>query len=144
MKAKKRIIILFITCLVILIGALVFDKINSKEYLKELKYDEVIKKIENKESFVLCLSQTTCSHCAEFKPTLKKVAKEYKTEMYYIETNLFTEEQNTEFKKIINFTGTPTTVFFTNGEEKTAANRIVGELSKEKLIKKLKSNGVIK
>jgi len=144
MKAKKRIIILFIICLIVLIGAIAADRINGKEYLIELKYEDVMKKIENKESFVLCLSQTTCQHCADFKPKLKEVAKEYKKELYYIETNLLTEEEATSFKKIISFSGTPTTVFITEGEEKTAANRINGDLSKDKLIKKLKSNGIIK
>ena len=47
-------------------------------------------------------------------------------------------------KKIFNFDGTPTTVFVIDGEEKTAANRIVGEASEEKITKKLKSNGFIK
>ena len=144
MKAKKRILILFITCIVILVGALIFDKIYNKEYFIELKYEEFIKKIENKDSFVLCLSQTTCSHCAEFKPKLKEVAKQYKIELYYMETNLLNKEQTEGLKKIVAFSGTPTTVFITDGEEKLVANRISGDISKEKLIKKLKSNGIIK
>lgn len=144
MKAKKRILILFISCIVILVGALIFDKIYNKEYYIELSYNQFVKKIEKKDSFVLCLSQTTCSHCAEFKPKLKEVAEEYKVELYYMETNLLNEEQTEALKKIVAFSGTPTTVFITDGEEKLVANRISGDISKEKLIKKLKSNGIIK
>ena len=144
MKAKKRILIIFISCIVILVGALIFDKIYNKEYYIELSYNQFVKKIEKKDSFVLCLSQTTCSHCAEFKPKLKEVAEEYKVELYYMETNLLNEEQTEALKKIVAFSGTPTTVFITDGEEKLVANRISGDISKEKLIKKLKSNGIIK
>ena len=63
-KAKKRGIILGVICLVILVGAFIADSYLGKSYFVEIKYNEVIKKIENKESFVLLLSQTTCSHCA--------------------------------------------------------------------------------
>ncbi len=144
MKTKKRILILVIACIIIAIIAIVIDKVNTKEYFIELSYDEIMTKLEKKESFVLCLSQTTCSHCAEYKPKLKQISKQYKTYLYYTETNLFTEEQTDNFQNIISFKGTPTTVFITNGEEKTVANRISGDLAKEKIIKKLKSNGFIK
>ena len=63
-KAKKRGIILGVICLVILVGAFIADSYLGKSYFVEIKYNEVMKKIENKESFVLLLSQTTCSHCA--------------------------------------------------------------------------------
>ena len=100
-------------------------------------------KIEKKESFVLLLSQTTCSHCLDFKPKLAKVAKKYETEIYYIEVNLLDEKERDEFKKYFNYSGTPTTIFIKDGEETTAANRISGDVSEEKIISKLKSNGFI-
>ena len=40
-------------------------------------------------------------------------------------TNLTTDEKIT-LSKYANFSGTPTTLFFTEGEEKTSLNRIVG------------------
>ena len=143
MKSKKKAIILFVVCLIILIGAIVADRFLSKSYLVEIKYDTLMEKIDNNDSFVLLLSQTTCSHCMDFKPKLKKVANKYKLNIYYIETNLLSEEENKKLKKNFNFEGTPTTVFVINGEEKTAANRINGDVSTEKIIAKLKSNGFI-
>ena len=143
-KAKKRALILGSICLVILVGAVAADLVLSRSYLKEIKYNEVIKKVEKKESFVILFSQTTCSHCMDFKPKLKTVANKYKVTIYYIETDLLTEEEQTELKKHFNFSGTPTTVFVTEGEEKTAATRINGDVSEEKIISKLKSNGYIK
>ena len=111
-KSKKKAIILGIICFVILIGAFIGDRLLSKSYLQEIKYSDVMKKVENKESFILLLSQTTCTHCMDFKPKLKKVANKYKITVYYL-------------------------------EKKTAATRIDGDVSEEKIISKFKSNGYI-
>ena len=143
-KVKKRVLILVTVCLVILVGAIVLDKFLSKEYLVEIKYNEVIKKVNNGDTFVLLLSQTTCSHCAEYKPKLSRVAKKYKVTIYYLETDLLKEKEDKEIKKHFNYSGTPTTVFVVDGYEKTAANRINGDASEDKIISKLKSNGYIK
>ena len=143
-KIKRRVFIIVLICLIILIGAVIADRILSKSYLKEIKYEEVVEKIEKKESFVLLLSQTTCTHCMDFKPKLKSVADKYKVTIYYLETNLLSEDEENELKhKYFSFEGTPTTVFVINGEEKTAATRIDGDVSTEKIISKLKSNGFI-
>ena len=142
-KAKRNVILLVIICLIVLVGAIFADRILGKSYLKELKYDEVIEKINNKESFVLLLSQTTCSHCMDFKPKLESVAKEYKLTVYYLETNLLTEDDNKDLKAHFNFSGTPTTVFVIDGDEKSAATRINGDVATSKIISKLKSNGFI-
>ena len=40
--------------------------------------------------------------------------------------------------------GTPTTIFFKDGEEKTTATRIEGDISIERTIDKFKKNGFIK
>lgn len=143
-KTKKNVIILVIVCLIVLVGAVVADIILGKSYLNEIKYDKVMEKVEAKDSFVLLLSQTTCSHCMDFKPKLAKVAKNYKVNIYYLETNLLSEDESKKLKEHFNYSGTPTTVFVINGEEKTAANRINGDVSEEKIISKLKSNGFIK
>ena len=143
MKAKKRAIILGSICLVILVGAFIADRILSKNYFKELKYDEVIDKIENKDSFVLLISQTTCTHCISYKPKLEEVANKHKIYIYYIESNLLNDEERDKFTSYINFSTTPATVFIKNGEETTVANRINGDASKDKIEKKLKSNGFI-
>ena len=103
----------------------------------------MMEKVKNKDSFVVLFSQTTCSHCADFKPKLEKVANEFNIKIYYLETDLLDEDTYKELKKNFSFSGTPTTVFITNGEEKTAATRINGDVSREKIISKLKSNGFI-
>lgn len=143
MKRKKRIIILVSVCVVVLIGAIIFDVVTSKSYLKEIKYDSLIEKINNKESFVLLISQTTCTHCKNYKPLLKDVANSNEVMVYYVEFDLFTNEQQTAFNKLFNFDGTPTTIFVKDGVEETTAGRINGLASKDKIIAKFKSNGII-
>lgn len=143
MKAKKRAIILGSICLVILIGAFIADRVLSKSYFKELKYNEIIEKIENKDDFVLLISQTTCTHCISYKPKLEEVANEYKINIYYIEVDLLNDEERDKFSSYINYSSTPVTAFLKNGEESTVANRINGDASKDKIEKKLKSNGFI-
>ena len=143
MNIKKKVIILVSVCLTILIGAIVGDKLMSKSYLNKIELDTLIEKIENKEDLILLVSQTTCSHCASYKPKLDKVAKKYKLDIYYIEVDLFNEEEEKKFESYIRFNGTPVTIFLKNGEETTVASRIEGNASTEKIIKKLKSNGFI-
>ena len=142
-NSKKKAIILAVVCLIILIGAIIAEKSFNKSYFVKLEYDDVMEKIENKEDFVLVLSQTTCSHCASYKPKVEEVANEHKINLYYIEVDLLNAEEKKEFVSHINFSATPSTVFISGGYEKTSANRINGDASKEKIIKKLKSNGFI-
>ena len=143
MKVKTKVIILVSVCLIVLIGALVGDKLLSKSYLSELKYDEVIEMMKNKEDFILVISQTTCNHCISYKPKLEEIAKEYKIQMYYIQVDLLSEEEDKEFSSYINYDGTPATVFIRNGEEKTMASRINGNQSTSTIKMKLKANGWI-
>lgn len=143
MKVKKKVIILVSICIVILIGAIIMDNIYGKSYLKEIKYDELVKKIENKEDLVLLISQTTCSHCISYKPKLKNVANDYELTIYYIDVDLLDNDELEDLKSYVNFTSTPTTVFLKEGTETTVATRINGDSSEEKIIKKLKSNGFI-
>jgi len=143
MKAKKRAIIIVSVCLVLLFGAFIADRLLGKSYFNEIKYDELMKKIDNKEDLVLLISQTGCTHCISYKPNLKDVANKHKVNIYYIDVDLLDDDKSKELKKYISFSSTPITVFLKDGEEKTAANRIIGYTTKDKIEKKLKSNGFI-
>lgn len=140
MMKKKNFI--FIGIIIIFLLILLFLSINnSKGNLIELSYNDIKEKIGAKENFVLCVSRTTCSHCADYKPKLKEVAKENNINIYYIDVDKYDEE---EFSNLISFDGsTPTTIFIKNGEEETTSNRINGDVSKSKILEKLKSNGFI-
>ena len=143
MKIKTKVIILVSVCLVVLVAAFIGDRKLSKSYLVEIKYNEVIEKIKNKEDFILLISQTTCTHCASYKPKLESVANEYKIKMYYVQVDLLNKEETKELESYITYDGTPATLFMKNGEEKTVANRINGDSSITKIKNKLKANGWI-
>lgn len=142
MKDKKNIIIIIITIVLgIGLGYLLF---NSNSNLIELDYHNLENKINNKESFVVCISRTTCSHCNDYKPKLRKVANKYNINIYYTDIDKYTKTDLKKFNNLISFDGgTPVTIFIKNGEEKTTATRIEGDVSTDKIIDKLKKNGFI-
>lgn len=141
---KKNYFIIASIFLGLIIGGLFIYNLFFKSSLTELNINEVIEKINNKDSFVLCISQTNCPHCAEYKPKLEKASNNYDIEIFYIDINKYDKEKINEFKKYISFDGsTPVTAFITDGEEGTASNRIFGDTSYDKIVKKLKSTGFI-
>ena len=117
MKDKKNIIIIIIIGLGIGLGYLLF---NSNSNLIELDYHNLENKINNKESFVVCISRTTCSHCNDYKPKLRKVANKYKINIYYTDIDKYTKTDLKKFNNLISFDGgTPVTIFIKNGEGKS-------------------------
>ena len=141
MAKKKNIIFIGIVLLILLLSFLLIYNDNNGNLI-ELNYNDVKEKLKNKENFVLCISRTSCSHCFDYKPKLEEVAKENNIDIYYIDIDKYDEE---EFSNLISFDGsTPTTIFIKNGDEKTTSSRINGDVSKSKIIEKLKSNGFIK
>ena len=144
MKDKTKYIITFIIGLIILTLLIIYGiSYFSNGNLKELKSNEVIEKIKNKEDFVLCVAQTTCSHCEMYKPKLKKLANKYDIFIYYINIDKLNKKEEKEFNKYIYTDGTPVTIFFKNGEEETTANRINGNASSKKVEDTLKKYNFI-
>lgn len=143
MKKKKYLLIasILIVILGIIIGYFLF---SMNDNLVRLSYDEIMEKIDNKESFILCISRTTCSHCNVYKPKLRKVANKYDIKIYYTDVDKYSKKDLKDFNSKISFDGgTPTTLFIKDGKEKTTATRIEGDVSIEKIVDKLKKNGFI-
>lgn len=142
---KKNIIIISILILTI-ITCFIFIKNNTKQTgeLIEVNYKQVKEKVINKENFILVITQSTCSHCATYKPKVKEVAKDYNLNVYFISLDLEKEEDKKAFLKEFNFSGaTPTTIFIKNGTEDSILNRIIGDVSEKKIIEKFKKMGFI-
>ena len=139
---RKKIIFLILIFIFSLI--LVIIMLSDKNNFISLNYQDIKQKIANKESFVLCITATDCIHCQDFKPKLEQVANKYDINIYYTEYDLFNENDYNNFKKDFSLDGsTPTTIFFIDGQEKTTATRIYGDVSTDKIINKLKKNGFI-
>ncbi len=152
-KEKNNNIAKYIMILICIlsIGGLVYASIvlNKKEedlskYLVELSYKELSEKLDKKESFILVITRTDCSHCAVYKPKLKEVLRDNNIIAYEIATDKLSTKEKAAFNDIANVSGTPTTIFIVNGEEETTTNRLIGDVSTEKIITRLKSQGYIK
>lgn len=148
---KKKLLIWGLIAIVILaVASMIYASytLNKKEknednHLIELTFDELEEKINNKDSFILLLSQTTCTHCLEYKPILKKVLAEYDIVAYEIEIDKLTQTEKAKLKDIANAEGTPNTIFIENGEETNTANRIKGTATESKIKSRLKALGYI-
>ena len=148
MQKKKNIILgVLVVILVILICTIliVIGSKNSKGYqsIEELNLSTLKDKINNKEKFVLVVTQTGCSHCMAYLPVLEEVGEDYKLKFYDINITNLEDDEKTEFNKLVRISGTPTTIFYVDGEEVSTSSRLVGEKSKDKIISRLKSEGYI-
>ena len=130
----------------IITGAVILKtKQNAMDkHLIELNYNELKEKVDNKESFILVVTQTTCSYCAEYKPVLKEVLYENDIYAYFIEKDKLTNEEKAKFNEIANVETTPQTLFFVDGAEESTQQRLVGNHPKNDIITKLKVKGYIK
>lgn len=138
---NKKIILIIIMLLLIFTGC---NKEDNTEYLIEINYEEFKQKRENKDTFFFEVIQDGCSACMAYSPILKEILTEYKIVGYQLNINDMTEEEYDEFQLEFKITGTPTTIFLTEGEEISKMQRISGSTTKTKTISKLTANGYIK
>ncbi len=136
-------IILFI---IIVTALLIINILNSnKGELIRINYKQYQNKIKKKESFILVVSASTCSHCAEYKPKLIKIAKKNKINIFYIDYDLESSKDQKEFLDDNKLNGsTPITLFIKNGKQTNIFDRIEGDVSQDKAIDKFKKLGFIK
>lgn len=114
------------------------------EYLKDISYNELTKKMENGDTFFFTVVQDGCSHCKEFTPKFEEILKEYNITAYKLNfTNLSEDDDKLFEEKFGSSIGTPTTIFIVNGKEQSQLTRLVGNLSKAKIIEKLKTMNYI-
>lgn len=144
---KKNIIIGILVFLVVtLLGATIYFALKpEKNSLIPITGNELFAKLEQKETFILLVSQEGCSHCEEYKPVLNRVLTENSITAYELDlTNLRKDEElNKKFSSLFNIDGTPTTIFINEGTEKTTINRLVGSKNYSSLVKSLQERGFI-
>lgn len=141
MKKHLGLIIFLIIIIALVVVAIVFSE-DETEYIKEISLNDVIDKQEDKDSFILYIKQTDCEHCKEFTPTLMSVLRENDIKAYALNLTNLTEEENEIYTDTFDVNGTPTVLFFDEGNESLI--RIEGAQSKAKVESKLESTGFIK
>ncbi len=146
MKNKNLIMISSILLIIIVASLLIISILNpQKGNLISLNYKEIADKVKKKESFILIVSRSTCSHCAEYKPKIESIAKKYNIDIYYIDYDLDTKDNQEKFLDEYKLDGsTPITIFIKDGKQTNLFDRIEGDVSKETAIEKFKKLGFIK
>lgn len=135
---KKLIFFLFPLVLVFIISGC-----GNKTY-DEITYKEFNELINKKEDFVLFIGSKDCSHCAAYKVTLNKIIEKYGVEVKYIDISKLKEKEINNFQSKFPFSGTPTTIFITEGKEISTFNRIEGAKEYSKVKKIFEKNNYIK
>ena len=136
MKKHLGLIIFLIIIIALVVVAVVFSE-DETEYIKEISLNDVIDKQEDKDSFILYIKQTDCEHCKEFTPTLMSVLRENDIIAYALNLTDLTEEEMEIYTDTFDVNGTPTVLFFDEGNESLI--RIEGAQSKAKVKSKLES-----
>ena len=132
-------------CLLFVLCFLLVGCGKTTEYLNNITYKELNKKISNKDSFVLEVVQTGCSNCTKFTPKFKSVLESNKVVAYSINLTELTESDATSFINDFKVEGTPTVIFFKDGKETSTMDRLSGaNVSKDVIEAKLKKTGFIK
>lgn len=137
---KKIIIILAV--LFCFTGCINSNKSNKYTKTVEIDFEKYSEMISNKESFVLLMWQTGCSHCESFEPKLIDVIKKYDIKIYSINLANLSEVEYAKVKNKTFINGTPTTIYIKKGT--TQANKLIGDKTEENIIQFLKSIKYIK
>ena len=123
------------------------DAVYSKEqYITFVNYDKYKSLIRSKDTHIIVVGQTSCSHCIAIKPALNSVAGDYNLTINYLNlTDLTEEESNSFFESLekIEYNdpdfledgsfGTPLTLIVENGkvERYISGSRTISQLVRE-------------
>lgn len=125
--------------LVVILLLLLVTGCGKKAYIP-INYDELMKKVDSKENFVLLVGSDTCGACQTLKPKLNKVIAKYNLDVYYYDI----QKNQQDINNIVRFEGTPTLAFIKNGKEESPYNRIEdGNATSKELIEIFKKNKYI-
>ena len=139
---KNKLIIIGVIILIVLFGIILYFSLKpTKNNIKTIIGSDLVEKLNQKETFILLVSQDGCSHCEEYKPILNRVLEENNKTAYEIEWKEI--RNHDKLKNLFNINGTPTTIFINDGIEKTTINRLVGSTTYNDLKNKLKERGFI-
>ena len=135
---KKVLLVLFV-----LLSLTACNKKFSKGEVVTAYADEVLEKLENKESFIVYVGYDDCQSCKEFKPILNQLIENYDITIYYLPTDdKQTEDQLNEiqYNYFYRMYWTPTTYIVEDGEVISIKEQLI---EYEELVEWLKEYGKI-
>lgn len=119
-----------------------FDKEPREDSTKLATVEDVIKKIENKETFAFVVGSNTCPACLQYKNSLSKLQEEEGVKLDYIDID---NENDESLSKLLVDTleadlseglSTPTTYFITEGV--SDGEPVIGAMNPDQAVKKYK------
>lgn len=140
MKKYLGIIILAVIIVALVVVAIVFDDSESN-YLKDTTLTEVIDMMDDEKSFILYINQSDCEHCKQFTPNFISVLRETDLVGYSLNLSNLSEEDMDLYESTFDVDGTPTVLFYTEGNESLI--RLEGEQTKAKIKSKIEAAGFI-
>lgn len=110
----------------------------------EIDFETFETLLDKKESFVLVIGSSQCSHCADYEITMDEIINEYGLDIKYINVFNLSEKEKSKLDAKTHYNyATPTTVFFEEGKLDNTST-IRGNQKKENVVKKLTKKGYIK
>ncbi len=129
----------------LIITVVFFTGCSQLKTYEEITYDHLMDMLEQKQSFILFIGSSDCSHCATYEPKLNNVIKEYQVKVYFIDVSKLSDVENSKLNAKISYgNATPMTVFIKNGSEENSYNRIRGDQDHDVIVSMFKKNGYIK
>lgn len=130
--------------ILLIIGIIFLTACSSVKTYDEISYKQLNKMLKSKNDFVLFIGSSECSHCKDYEVTLNKIIGKYNIDIKYIDVKKLSDDEYSEITAKFPITGTPTTIFIEDGEEKDTYNRIVGSVKYSKILDRLKDNNYVK
>lgn len=121
-----------IKVLLIVMFSIILTGCSNSKVITEIDYNELESMINDKESFILEVVQTGCSHCEEFSPRLRAVLKTNDKEAYSLNLYNLNMDDAKKFSELTtSVSGTPTVLYFKDGKE--TSHKLNGAVSNEKI-----------
>ena len=103
--------------------------------LKSIKIDNLEKKLNNKESFVLCLINDE-EEGLTLKKTLGKVIKDKKIDSFFINTDKLNDNDEEKLENLFTYEDSNIIIFIKKGQENSVLSRITDPFINEKDLQK--------
>ena len=130
-------------CCLLFLGLIVTGCSSKLDGYTKISYETFKRKIDNQETFPLVIGSSECSACANYEIIMERFIRDYQVEVFMIDLLELSDKAYDELKTNVSFTGTPTTVFYKDGQLTSYYNRIDGSVTKNVIKEYFKTNGYI-
>ena len=126
---------------IILLIAILFLTCACSNNLKSIKVENLEKKLDNKESFILYLTDEE-EEGLTLKKTLNNVTKDNKLNCFYINTDKLNDKDEEKLQSLFTYEDSNVIIFIKNGQENSVLTRITDTfINYDKLKQEIKNQG---